>query len=193
MTRTKLSQILIGIVFVLVVLSLPKILPNEYWIHVFVIIIIVILVAASMRSIFLAGELVLGATGFMMIGAFCAALLTLKAGVNTWVSLLAGGLLSAAIAAVLGYPFFRVKGAYFAILTMMVAQVFQYVLGYWDVLTGGFSGLIGIPPLDSIRILGIINIRFDSYTGFFNADTTFFYLTMIIVSVCVFSPCTCYR
>lgn len=186
MTKDQLGKILTGIIIAALILLLPLLVPNKYWTHVAIVIVIFILVASAVRSIWLVGEMMLGSAGFMMLGAYASALIVMKLGVSFWLALPFGGVFTAAVAAIVGYPFFRVKGAYFAILTLLLAEVFQYFIGGWTNFTGGWSGILLIPPPNPIVIPGILHISFSNYTGFFNADTTYYYLSVIIVGICLF-------
>ncbi len=62
-----------------------------------------------------------------------------------WPSLIISGLFSAFIALLLSYPFLKVKGIYFSILTLLTAETFRLVAYYWTSLTGGSLGLTGVP------------------------------------------------
>lgn len=179
MTRRQLAKPLGIVVFFVLLCLLPVFVKSAYWIHVLIIIAINMLVTVSLRAIFLTGEVSLGTAGFMLLGAYTSALLTLKAGLSFWVAMPLGGLLAAAVALAVGYPFFRVKGIYFAILTLLIAVVFQYVAGYWDTLTGGWHGLTNVPPPNPITIPGIGTISFGS-------DAVYYYLTLVIIVLSLF-------
>lgn len=131
---------------VLAVLLMPVILShNEYFVSVLILITINILMVSSLRMISLLREISLGHVGFSLLGAYGSALLVMKGGIPFWPALGMAGLLSAAIALILGYPFLRVKGIYFSILTLLTAETFRLVAFYWQSLTGGSLGLVGIP------------------------------------------------
>ncbi len=130
----------------------PWILGNIYWTSVLTTIVINVLLAVSLRAIFLIGEFSLGHVGFMCLGAYASALLSMKACVPVGLSLPAGALLAGLVALGIGYPFMRVKGIYFVILTVMASESFRLLAMNWEGLTGGFSGLVGIPAP------GILNI-----------------------------------
>ena len=80
-----------------------------------------------MRAINRTGEMSIGTAGFILLGAYASALLTKKLGLSFWITMPVGGLFAAFIALLVAYPFFRVKGVYFAISTLLLATVFQYV------------------------------------------------------------------
>ena len=93
----------------------------------------------------LSGEVSLGQGGFMALGAYGVAILTTKAGLGFWEALPLAVLLSAAISAVLSIPALRVTGPYLAMVTIAFGFIVESVSVEWQGLTGGSSGLAGIP------------------------------------------------
>jgi branched-chain amino acid transport system permease protein len=179
MTKRKPIKTLITLVVLVMVCLLPQIVGNDYWIHVLVLIAIMILTTASMRAINRTGEMSLGTAGFMLLGAYSSALLVKKLGFTFWLAVPAGGLFAAFVALAVGYPFFRVKGVYFSISTLLLATVFQYVTGYLKNLTGGWDGLRFIPSPDPISIPGIGVLKFDT-------DMSYYYLAVTVVALCLY-------
>jgi branched-chain amino acid transport system permease protein len=169
----------IGMVAALVVLfALPSILRSGYWLHVCILITITSLMAVSLRALARTGQISMGSAGFMLAGAYCSALVAMKAGINVWLTIPLGGLFAAALAALVSVPFLRAKGVYFAILTLMMAEVLRKVAWYWSGLTGGAAGLQNVPTVPSLRLPGLGTISFTSVSNYY-------YLTLVIVIVSV--------
>jgi branched-chain amino acid transport system permease protein len=176
--KTGLKAVSLAIGAILALL-MPGILGhNEYLVSVLILIILNIIMASSLRTIALLREMSLGHVGFGLIGAYCSALLMMKAGLSFWPALLASGLLSAAVALALGYPFLRVRGMYFSILTLLTAETFRLVAFYWRGFTGGTTGLIGIPSPGPITVPLLGTLSF-AETG------TYYYLALVIFAVCM--------
>jgi branched-chain amino acid transport system ATP-binding protein/branched-chain amino acid transport system permease protein len=93
----------------------------------------------------LAGEVSLGQGGFVALGAYGVGILTTKAGLNFWEALPLAVLAVAAISAVLSIPALRVTGPYLAMVTIAFGFIVESVSIEWRDLTGGSSGLAGIP------------------------------------------------
>jgi len=93
----------------------------------------------------LAGEVSLGQGGFLALGAYGVGILTSKAGLNFWEALPLAVLLVAAISAALSIPALRVTGPYLAMVTIAFGFIVESVSIEWRDLTGGSSGLAGIP------------------------------------------------
>jgi len=90
------------------------------------------------------GQLSLGNAAFMGIGAYTAALATMKLCLPFGVSLLAGGLFPAGVALVIGIPVLRLSGVYLAMATLGFGEVVRVVFLNLTI-TGGSMGLNGIP------------------------------------------------
>lgn len=94
------------------------------------------------------GELVLGHAGFMSIGAYTAALFTLRSDLPPMVefpiALLLGGVVAGIFGIIIGIPVLRLNGDYLAIVTLGFGEIIRVsILGVN--FTGGGRGLKGIP------------------------------------------------
>jgi branched-chain amino acid transport system permease protein len=167
--------------FVLLIIFLfciPLFLENVYWLFILGLAWINVLLASSLRTITLTGEISLGTAGFMLIGAYSSALLSLRMGLSAWLTMLLGGLIAAVIALILSYPILRTKGVYFAVLTLLVAEIFRLTMWYLPKLSGGPAGLADIPSPGAINVFRITTISFDT-------KTAYYYLCLAIVLVCL--------
>ena len=79
-----------------------------------------------------AGQASLGHAAFYGLGAYTSTLLLVKFGVNPWLGMLAGGLVAAVLSAGFGWSCFRLKGHYFTMATIAVAEIVQIVFTNWD-------------------------------------------------------------
>ena len=108
-----------------------------------------------------AGQLSFGHAAFFGTGAYATAILQIRYGVNAWVGLAAGIALGAAVGWVIGALSFRarLRGSYFALVTLAFAEVLRILANAADV-TGGASGLL-------IRLSpGVGNLQFASRAEF---------------------------
>jgi len=87
-----------------------------------------------------AGQVSLGHAAFYGVGAYTSTLLLLKFGINPWLGVLAGGLVAALLSLVFGWSCFRLKGHYFAMATIAVAELVQIFFTEWE-FGGGAVGL----------------------------------------------------
>ena len=98
------------------------------------------------------GQLVLGHAGFMLAGAYAAALFTKNIGLPLSISLpiglVLGGLLAAVFGVVIGIPALRLRGDYLAIITLGFGEIIRVVSINLKI-TNGAMGLGGIGSLQS--------------------------------------------
>jgi branched-chain amino acid transport system permease protein len=87
------------------------------------------------------GQISLGQGTFFGIGAYFAAISTLKWGLPPGLGFILAPLVTAGIAAVLGVPSLRLRGLYFAMATLGIAVVFEDWLNNAVGWTGGPNGL----------------------------------------------------
>ncbi len=103
------------------------------------------LLALSVYATLCCGQLSLANAGFMAIGAYTGALITLKAPGVPFIAVLAASTLAPAIVAVpLGLPVLRLRGVFLAIATVGFGEVVRLFFVNWDY-TNGALGLVAIP------------------------------------------------
>lgn len=119
---------------------------NPYNLQVALTIVINCLLALSVWIPLSAGQLSLGGAGFMSVGAYTAALLSLQLGWPAPLTIATGAVASAAIAYVLGYPVLRLHGVYLAIATLGFGEMVRIVALNLRI-TNGALGLAGIPQI----------------------------------------------
>jgi len=132
---------------VIVVLGLALLVPvlGDYYVHVFALVFINVILAASLRPSLTCGQLNIGHSAFMCVGAYTSALLAKHFALPFELSLLSGALLATVVGLGVGYPSLRLRGVYFAMVTVAFVEVVRLVAAIWVPLTRGNSGLSGIP------------------------------------------------
>lgn len=110
------------------------------------------MLALSIYITLACGQLSLGNAAFMGIGAYTAALFTLKLNAPFGVALLAGAILPAFVALMIGAPILRLSGVYLAMATLGFGEVVRVVFLNMSI-TGGSLGLNGIPPKTQLWML----------------------------------------
>ena len=89
-----------------------------------------------------AGQFSLGHSAFFGVGAYTSTLLFLNLGLSPWIGMLAGGLLAALLALLVFTPCFRLKGFYFCLASIALAEVLRILAVYFRGLTKGGVGLL---------------------------------------------------
>jgi branched-chain amino acid transport system permease protein len=88
-----------------------------------------------------AGQLSLGHAVFYGIGSYAATLLVIHFGITPWLGMLVGAACSAVVAALISYPTFRLRGPFFALVTIAVLEVVKLLAIHQSSWTGGATGL----------------------------------------------------
>lgn len=134
--------VLVAIVFGLV--------SSPYYLHVGVVSFLSIVLAVTLRPLLVAGEASFCHGSFYALGAYTVAILATDHGWNVWLALPVGGLVAALGAVLIGVPSLRATGSYFFLMTFGFLIVVNSLLQYLKGLTGGFSGIVGIPSPSGI-------------------------------------------
>lgn len=119
---------------------------NPYYLQIIMFFLVNALMGISIYITLSSGQLSLGAAGFMSVGAYVAALLTLKMGLPISVAVLVGGICAALVAVIIGLPTTRLQGLYLAIATLGFGEVVRVIFLNLEV-TNGALGLSGIPSM----------------------------------------------
>jgi branched-chain amino acid transport system permease protein len=110
-------------------------------------ILIFVLFAASLHLLMTVGGLAsFGHAAYFGLGAYAAALATKTLGLPMLAAILAGPIVAALGAALVGWFAVSLSGVYFAMLTLAFAQIFWSVAFQWVPVTGGDNGILGVWP-----------------------------------------------
>jgi branched-chain amino acid transport system permease protein len=141
-------------VVMVVLAGLALLVPQlgDYYIHVFALVLINIILASSLRPSLNCGQLNIGHSAFMCLGAYTSALLAKHYALPFELTLLAGALLAAVVGLIVGYPALRLRGVYFAMVTVAFVEVIRLIAAIWVPLTRGNSGLSGVPKPNLLGI-----------------------------------------
>jgi branched-chain amino acid transport system permease protein len=107
-----------------------------------------------------AGQISLGHAAFFGLGAYSSAILTATYHFPPWIILVLTAGAVAATALVLGVPTLRLSGHYLAMATLGFNYVVHIVFVQWDSVTGGPSGLSGVPSLSVFGFPVNTEVRF---------------------------------
>ena len=180
---------LLPCIALLALASVPMWLKDPYLLNAFVTTGIFIIAAMSLNLLLgYTGQLSLGHVAFFGIGAYTSALVALGFDVElvggirvvhepwpVWLGFVIAILVSGVCGYIVGKLSFRVRGAYFVIVTISFAEVVRLVALNWVELTQGPLALTSIPPLT----LGLPGL---GYFDFFSKQSNF-YLVLGVVAL----------
>jgi branched-chain amino acid transport system permease protein len=155
-----------------VLLILP-LMVNDYYRDILTLTGMYIVLALGLNIIVgQAGLLNLGYVAFYAVGAYTYAILSTQFGLSFWPGLFVGALTAGAAAALLGFVTLRLRGDYFAIVTLGLGEITRIVLNNWTSLTGGPNGIsqIGRPAIGGHVLSSTLD---------------FYYLIVLIVAVTI--------
>lgn len=145
--RDRSREWYVAVLAVAVVLpAIMWVLGYNYWIGLLILVCVFGLLALSMDVMLgFLGHLNLGQHGFMVVGAYAVGVAVVKGGISIWVAIAIAAVATAVVGAAVGYPSFRVRGHYFAIVTLGFGEIIRLIATNWVEVTEGPSGLGVIP------------------------------------------------
>ncbi len=120
------------------------------------------------------GLISLGTAGFMGLGSYMAAYLTVDMNLPYFLSVLISVSIPLVIGVIIGLISLRIEGYYLAIATLGVSEILKQVFIEMDAITGGFSGKSAFYP----KIFGVIEL---------NRQFTFIGMSIVLVLILIFS------
>lgn len=161
-------------VAILILLALaiaaPQVITVRYYVQL-VLLAIVWSIAAQGQNIIqgLTGYVSITQAGLMGVGAYASTLLSVRWGWPVWASMALAPFVTALFSLLVGYPSLRVKGHYFAIVTLAFNMVIVTVLVNWTRLTRGEAGIPNIKRPESL--FGLVD---------FNDRVAYYYLVLAV-------------
>jgi len=134
--------------------------------------------SAGVWLTFYIGRINIGQGAFALIGAYVSAILVVKAGWSFWISLPAAGLFAAVVAILIGLPILRLRGVYFAMITLVLTQVVTLTALALPI-TNGARGISNIPLPSGISVFGIAILP--DFAAMENTKLAFYYTACIIM------------
>jgi branched-chain amino acid transport system permease protein len=130
---------------------------------------------------FFIGRINIGQGAFALMGGYVCAILMVAYGVSFWLSLPLAGLFCAVASVLIGLPILRLRGVYFAMVTLVLTEVVR-LLTLALPITNGAKGLVSIPPPDEVGIFGLTLIP--SFATLSERNEAFYFLSVIAMCLC---------
>jgi branched-chain amino acid transport system permease protein len=110
--------------------------------------------SAGVWVTFFIGRINIGQGAYALLGGYVSAILVTVGGVSFWLSLPLAGLFCAGLSILIGLPILRLRGVYFAMVTLVLTEVAR-LAALAVPLTNGARGITDIPPPGPIRLFGV--------------------------------------
>lgn len=137
-----------------IALAVPLVVRNPFHLHVAMLVLMWTLLGAAWNVLGgFAGQVSFGHASLFGVGAYTTIILLLKAGIAPWWGIPLGGLAAALVSLPLGALCFRLRGPYFSLSTLAVAEILRLVALNWESVTNGPEGYL-ITHLPPFPLLG---------------------------------------
>ncbi len=138
-----MKRLTIPIISAILLLLFPLIIHDSYYQHLMILVLMWVAIGTGWNLISgYTGQVLFGAAAFFGVGAYTAALLAYKLGISAWWGLPFGGVVAMLIALPFGWICFRLRGPYFALATLALAEIMRHIATIWESLTEGMVGII---------------------------------------------------
>ncbi|MGP8051715.1 MAG: branched-chain amino acid ABC transporter permease [Desulfobaccales bacterium] len=138
MTRGLLKYIVPGFIAV----ALPFVLPG-YYLHMLILVLLWVTLATAWNLLGgYAGQVSFGHALFFGLGAYGGGLLFYYFGISTWWGMLVGPIWAVIVAIPIGLITFRLRGPYFALAMLAMAEVARIIFNSWTSFSNGAVGIM---------------------------------------------------
>ena len=140
------------LILLLLASFLAPVFLDEFYLTVLCEALVMSLLALSFNLLFgYMGQLSFGQAAFYGLGGYAVAMLMTKLQFNFWLSMVAGILVAGLIGLIVGYFCVRLRGIYFAVLTLAFGQLIFFIVFKWHDFTGGDDGIQGVFPPEYLK------------------------------------------
>ncbi|MDA9825389.1 branched-chain amino acid ABC transporter permease [Alphaproteobacteria bacterium] len=134
--------------------------------------------SAGVWLTFYIGRINIGQGAFALFGGYASAILVVKYGVSFWVTIPLAGLFCVLVALVIGFPILRLRGVYFAMVTLVMTEVARLTALALPI-TNGAKGISSIPLPGSISLFGVILVP--DFSTLENVKLGFYYVAVVLM------------
>ena len=112
-------------------------------------------ISAGVWLMFYIGRIHIGQGAFALVGQYAAAVAITKLGLSFWLALPLAGIVAALFACAIGFPILRLKGVYFAMVTLSLTEAARLSAQSFESVTGGPRGILNIPLPGAVEVFGL--------------------------------------
>ena len=173
-----MKTLIASAVAVVVLAVIPIWVESPYALHIFILLFIAVALGESWNVIGgFAGQYSVGHSAWYGLGAYTAFILLQRKGIAPWFGVWAAVALSVIIALIVGWITFRLRGPYFVLASIAVAEIIRLLALNTKDLTNGAEGILAsdVPPL---KIGGTVITDW-------NSKTPYFYMGLAMAVFCI--------
>ena len=148
MIREKKKGVLPIVILLVILIILPLFVKNQYILHLIILVMMWAALGISWNLLGgYTGQVSFGHAAFFGVGAYTACLLHTKLGVSLWAGFLFAGVAGALISIPIGAICLRLRGPYFALSVLALAEILRLITLHWKSFTEGAVGILLIVPV----------------------------------------------
>jgi len=136
--------------------------------------------SAGVWLTFYIGRINIGQGAYALAGGYVSAILITQAGMSFWLSLPIAGLFCAVLSVFIGLPILRLRGVYFAMVTLVLTEVMRLVALALPV-TQGAKGITSMPLPGELSVFGITLIP--DFATLENPKIAFYWMAITIMII----------
>jgi len=137
--------------------------------------------SAGVWITFYIGRINIGQGAYALLGGYVSAILVVRYGASFWLTLPLSGLFCAGASVLIGLPILRLRGVYFAMITLVLTEVMR-LLALALPITNGAKGMVSIPLPGAVEIFGLTLIP--DFATLETVKPAFYYLSVVLMIVC---------
>ena len=137
--------------------------------------------SAGVWLTFYIGRINIGQGAYALMGGYVSAILVVTYGWSFWLTLPIAGLFCAAASVLIGLPILRLRGVYFAMVTLVLTEVAR-LLALALPITNGAKGMVSIPLPGALSIFGLTLIP--DFATLQSPRLAFYLLAVTIMVLC---------
>lgn len=130
---------------------------------------------------FYIGRINIGQGAYALMGGYVSAILVVTYGVSFWLTLPIVGLFCAGASILIGLPILRLRGVYFAMVSLVLTEVVR-LLALAVPITNGASGMVSIPLPGAIGLFGLTFVP--DFATLENPRLAFYIVSVILMVLC---------
>ncbi|MET0531358.1 MAG: branched-chain amino acid ABC transporter permease [Microvirga sp.] len=130
---------------------------------------------------FYIGRINIGQAAYALLGGYFSAILVVTYGVSFWLTLPLAGLMCAVASILIGLPILRLRGVYFAMVTLVLTEVAR-LLALALTVTNGAKGMVSIPLPGPITLFG--HALVPDFATLQNPRYAFYTVAVVLLMIC---------
>jgi branched-chain amino acid transport system permease protein len=139
------------------------------------------IISAGVWITFYIGRINIGQGAYALMGGYVSAVLVMEYGVSFWLTLPLAGLFCVVASVLIGLPILRLRGVYFAMVTLVLTEVVR-LLALALPITNGAKGIVNIPQPGSIGIFGLTMVP--DFATLSNPRFAFYIVSVLLMALC---------